>query len=192
MKTLHRYLLFLFGVLALAAPLVAQEAEEAAPHGGGELPRIVNFAVLAAILVLVLRKPIAAYVNAKTDQIREQLKDAKAKQEKADSELKRAEELLKGLASEVEKAKEEARRAAEAERDRILGTAEQEASRIRELAKKEVSSEVEAGRRKLLAQATELSVDLARKKLEASMTDDDRKKLIDRSIEILASRGAAS
>jgi F-type H+-transporting ATPase subunit b len=187
MNALRRLAVFLLVALATAAPLLAQEEAETG-HGSGELPRIVNFAILAAILVLVLRKPIAGYVNARTDQIREQLKDAKAKQEKADVELKRAEELLQSLEGEVEKAKAEARRAAEAERERILRTAEQEAARIRELAKKEVATEVEAGRRRLLARATELSVDLAQKKLEASMTDADRSRLIDRSIQILGSR----
>lgn len=191
MTRLKRSLLLSFFVLSTAAPLLAAE-EEQGRHGAGEIPRIVNFAILAAILVLALRKPIADYVNAKTDQIREQLKEAEAKQDKADVERERAEALLNSLGGEVEKAKEEARRAAEAERNRILQAAELEATRIRELAKKEVAAEVEAGRRKLLARATELSVDLAHKKLQTTMTEADRKNLIDRSIETLASRGAKS
>lgn len=188
MKRLNRSLPAVFWVLASAAPLLAAEEGEGG-HGAGEIPRIVNFAILATILVLALRKPIRDYVNAKTDQIREQLKEAKAKQERADVERQRADGLLSTLDEEVDKAKEEARRAAEAERDRILQTAEQEAARIRELAKREVATEVEAGRRKLLARATELAVDLAHKKLQTTMTDADRNKLIDRSIDILGSRG---
>lgn len=191
MKPRIRAFPLLVSILATAAPVLAAEQAEA-EHGSGELARIVNFAVLATILVLVLRKPIANYVNAKADQIRTQLKEAKAKQEKAASELERAEALLKSLEGEVEQAKQEARRAAEAERDRVLRAAEQEAKRIRELAKKEIASEVEAGRRKLLARATELSVDLAHQKLKTSMTDADRKRLIDRSIEILGTREAKS
>jgi F-type H+-transporting ATPase subunit b len=189
MKRLNPLFVSFFALAA--APLFAAEEAEGG-HGGGELPRIVNFAVLAAILVLALRKPIVDYVNARTDQIREQLKDAKARQEKAEVERKRAEMLLGTLDAEVEKAKDEARRAAEAERDRILRTAEQEAARIRALAKKEIDAEVEAGRRRLLARATELSVELAHKKLQSSMTEADQKKLIDRGIEILGSRGGRS
>ncbi len=194
MKRLRFSLLSLFFVIALAAPLLAAQTVEAEKeaeggHGAGDIARIVNFAVLAAVLVLVLRKPIAGYVNAKTDQIREQLRDAKSKQEKAEVERRRAEELLGGLEGEVAKAKEEARRSAEAERDRIVQAAEQEAARVRELARKEVAAEVEAGRRQLLARATELAVDLAHKKLESSMTEADQKKLIDRSIQILGTQG---
>lgn len=160
-----------------ATPLLAAE------HG--ELPRIINFAILAVILALVLRKPIASYLEAKTQQIREELADAKQKQERASTESVKADELLQSLDAEVAKAKAEAVRAAEAERERIVKAAEVEAKRIQELAEKEVAAAVENGRRQLLAKAAELSVDLAHKKLKASMTDADQSKLIDKSIEML-------
>jgi F-type H+-transporting ATPase subunit b len=167
-------------LLAGASPVFAAE--------GGELPRIVNFAVLATVLVLVLRKPLADFLNARTAQIREQLEEARSREANAGVERKRAEELLASLGREVQKAKDEARRAAQAEKERILRTAEQEASRIRAIAKKEIEAEVEAGQRKLFARATELSVDLARKKIASSMTDADRDRLIDRSVDILGRR----
>jgi F0F1-type ATP synthase membrane subunit b/b' len=106
----------------------------------------------------------------------------------ADVERKRAEELLASLDQEVQKATEEARRAALAETERILKTAEHEAARIRAIVKKEIEAEVEAGRRRLFARATELSVDLAHKKIASSMTDADRDRLIDRSVDILGRR----
>lgn len=164
-------------LLGHTTPLLAAE------HG--ELPRIINFAILAIILALVLRKPIAAYLDAKTQQIREELKDAKEKQERAASESVKADELLQNLDAEVEKAKAEAIRVAEGERDRILKAAEAEASRIHELAEKEIGAAVENGRRQLLARAAELSVDLAHKKLKVTMTEQDQSKLIDKGIEML-------
>jgi F-type H+-transporting ATPase subunit b len=166
--------------LGSPSPLLASE--------GGEIPRIVNFAVLATVLVLVLRKPLADFLNAKTTQIREQLQEARSRETNAEVERKRAEELLASLDQEVQKAKDEARRAAQAEKDRILRTAEQEAARIRAIAKKEIEAEVEAGRRRLFARATELSVDLAQKKIASSMTDADRDRLIDRSVDVLGRR----
>jgi len=167
-------------LLAGASPLLAAE--------GGELPRIVNFGILATVLVLVLRKPLADFLNAKTTQIREQLQEARSREANAQVERKRAEELLARLDQEVQKAKEEARRAALAEKERILRTAEHDAARLRAIAKKEIEAEVEAGRRRLFARATELSVDLAHKKIASSMTDADRGRLIDRSIDILGRR----
>jgi F-type H+-transporting ATPase subunit b len=170
-----------FGFLLTdGSPLLAAE--------GGELPRIVNFAILATVLVLVLRKPLADFLNAKTAQIQEQLQEARLREANAEVERKRAQELLESLDQEVERAKEEARRQAEAERERILKSAEHEARRIRALAKKEIAAEVEAGRRRLFARATELAVELAHKKIQSAMTDADRDRLIDRSVEVLGRR----
>ena len=129
--------------------------------------------------------PLGGYLQARTDQIRAELADAKEKNAKAEVELEQAKALLGSLDDEVEKAKGEARKAAEAEKARILKAAETEAARIREIAKKEIDNEVETARRKLLARAAELSVSLAQEKLESSLTEQDQTKLIDRSIELL-------
>jgi F-type H+-transporting ATPase subunit b len=169
-------------VLLAASPSALYAAE------GSELPRIVNFTILATILVLALRKPIADFLSAKTAQIREELSEARDREKNADASRKRAEELLASLPREVQKAKDDAALAAQAERERILRTAEQEAARIRAIAKKEIEAEVEAGRRRLFARAAELAVDLAHKKIETAMTDDDRNRLIDRSVDILGRR----
>ena len=171
-------------IIGLAAPLYAAEDG----HHIFDLPRIANFAIVAAALYFAVRRPLAGYLHARTEQIREQMKDAHEKSERAEQERKQADALLASLPEEVEKAKQEAKRAAEAERARILKAAEAEAERIKELARKEIDHEVEAGRRRLLARAAELSVSLAQKKLESTMTEEDQAALIDRSIEILGKR----
>ena len=169
---------FLFVLLATAAaPVYAAE--------GSNLPRVANFAIVAALLFFALRGPLSGYLVARTEQIRNELTDAREKSKRGEKERQAAVELLASLDDEVEKAKEEAKRAAETERARILKAAEAEAERIREIARKEIENEVESGRRKLLARAAELAVSLAHKKLETSMTEEDQNRLIDRSIEIL-------
>ena len=175
--------IFLFVLLATAvSPVYAAE--------GGDLPRIANFTIVAALLFFALRGPLSGYLVARTEQIREQLAEAREKSERGEKERQLAVELLASLDNEVEKAKEEAKRAAEVERARILKTAEAEAERIREIARKEIANEVESGRRKLLARAAELSVSLAHEKLESAMTEEDQNRLIDRSIEILVKSGS--
>ena len=164
-------------LIGAATPLYAAE--------GSNLPRIANFAIVAAVLLFALKKPLAGYLQARTDQIRAELADAKGKSAKAEVELEQAKALLGSLDDEVERAKGEARKAAEAEKARIVKAAETESARIREIAKKEIDNEVETARRKLLARAAELSVSLAHEKLESSMTEEDQTKLIDRSIAIL-------
>ena len=182
MKLRGRSIFFSVVLACAASPLYAAE--------GGNLPRVANFAIVFAVLFFALRGPLSGYLVARTEQIREELKDARGKSARAEKERQLAVELLASLDDEVEKAKEEARRAAESERSRVLKAAEAEAERIREIARKEIDNEVESGRRKLLARAAELSVSLAHKKLETSMTEEDQIKLIDRSIEILGKSDA--
>lgn len=176
MSRFERVLLVLV-LIAAATPLHAAE--------GSNLPRITNFAIVAIALIVAVRKPLAGYLQARTDQIRSELAEAKDKSAKAEVELEQATALLASLGDEVEKAKQEAKKAAEAEKERILTAAKNEAERIKEIAQREIDNEVENGRRKLYARATELSVSLAHKKLEASMTEKDQTDLIDRSIEML-------
>lgn len=178
MNRLTRIALFVW-IATSATPLYAAE--------GGNLPRIVNFAIVAAALAFVLKKPLGGYLQARTEQIRAELKDAKEKSDRAEVELQQARDLLASLDSEVEKAKVEARDAAQAEKVRILEAAEAEAARIRAIAKKEIDNEVETARRRLLARATELSVSLAHEKLKSAMTEKDQAKLIDRSIDMMES-----
>ncbi len=171
----------MFGVLVIllvsATPLYAAE--------GGQFPRIVNFAIVAAALFFAVRKPLGGYLVARTEQIRAELSEAKQKLAEAAEERKQADTLLASLDEEVDKARAEATRAAEAEKTRILTAAKAEAERIQAIAAKEIEAEVEAGRRKLLARAAELSVSLAHRKLESTMTDADHAKLVDRSIALL-------
>ena len=166
----------LLGLLT-ATPVLAAE--------GGELPRIVNFTILTIILYVVLARPLTAFLEARKGQIRSELSDATDKTSRAAAERSKADAIIASLDYEVEKAKEEARRAAELERDRILKAAETEAARIKEIARKEIAAEVEVGRRRLLAQAAELSVDLAQKKIVSTMTEEDQAKLIDQSISMM-------
>ena len=111
MNVANRIAVFFF-LTSVATPLYAAE--------GSNLPRITNFAIVAVALVFALKKPLAGYLQARTDQIRAELVDAKEKSAKAEVELEQAKALLGSLDDEVEKAKREARKAAEAEKARIL------------------------------------------------------------------------
>jgi len=176
-----RYVFVATSALALsfanATPVLAAE--------GGELPRIINFLIVIFFLVFFLRKPLAGYLSAQTDQIRSQLAKATKRRTKAIEEMARAEHRLKGLSNEIEQVRQEAKQAALAEQDRILEVARAEAKRITALAKKELETELELSRRKLMARATELSVSLARSSIKSKMTEEDQERLVNRSIELL-------
>ena len=59
MKQANRIAVF-FLLISAATPLYAAE--------GSNLPRITNFAIIAAVLFFALKKPLAGYLQAKTDR----------------------------------------------------------------------------------------------------------------------------
>lgn len=152
------------------------------------MPRIINFSIVAGVLFFLLRKPLADYLTARAAQIRQELAQAKENRDRGEKEREEAEAELATLEGRVARAKDEAKEAAEAEAARIIKAAHGEAARITALAQKEIDAELEAGRRKLLARAAELSVELAQKEIEAKMSKEDQAKLIDRSIELMGER----
>ena len=147
--------------------------------------RIFNFVVLAGTLVYLLRKPLAEYLAARTEQVRKELQEAATKRRQAEEDRATAESRLRNLDADIAEIRARAVREAEGERARILAAAEDEAERIREGARKEIGTELELARRKIVSHATELAVGLARKKIETNITGKDREALFEKGLRSL-------
>ena len=187
MKLLRVTVLGVFGFLAVlvAGAGVVEAASGEGGHGLDFLIRVINFAILLGALVYLLKKPLGSYLDAKTEQIRNDLKEAAAKRERAEADRKEAKARLEGLDDEIAEARKKGLAAAEDERQRILEAAKAEAARLADHAKRELADELELARRKLTARAAELSVELARKKIGDEISDDDRRALFEQGLEKL-------
>ena len=181
------FLVVVLVLLVTVSGVFAQSHDAEEAHGSPwDLAfRVVNFAILAAALVYLLRKPLGNYLDAKAEQIRSELKEAVGKRERAETERKEAEARLAGLDDEIAEVRAKGIAQAEDERRRILQAAESEAARLAERAKKEIEAEVELARRRLTARAAELSIDLARQKLGEQIGDADRRALFEKGLEKL-------
>ena len=162
-------------VMVLAAGSPAFAAEE----GASNLPRIVNFTILATILVIVLRKPIAGYLEARALQIREQLAAARADREAAARTAERATARSRELDDEVEAARQRITEAATAEGRRIVAAAEEQARKIGATAQAELNQEVRLAERRLAAGAARAAVEIARTRLRGAMSEEDHRRVID-------------
>jgi F-type H+-transporting ATPase subunit b len=174
------FLIFLIG----GAGVVEASSGEGG-HGLDLVFRVINFAILAGALVYLLRKPLGNYLDAKTEQIRQDLTEAAGKRERAEAERKEAKARLEGLDQEIAEARKKGLAHAEAERQRILEAAKADAMRLGENAKRELADELELARRKLTARAAELSVEMARKKIGEQISDADRRRLFEKGLEKL-------
>ena len=168
-------------VAAVAGVVLATVAAPAfaAEEGTSYLPRIVNFTILATILVLALRKPIAGYLEARALQIREQLAAARADREEAARAAERATARFRELDDEVEAARQRITEAAAAEGRRIVAAAEEQAKKIGAAAQAELDQEVRVAERRLAAGAARAAVGIARTRLRDTMSEEDHRRLID-------------
>ena len=182
-----KLIFIVFGFLAflIGGAGVVEASSGEGGHGLDFLFRVINFAILAGALVYLLRKPLGNYLDAKTEQIRQDLTEAAGKRERAEAERKEAKARLEGLDQEIAAARKKGLADAEAERQRILEAAKAEAMRLAEHAKTELAEELELARRKLTARAAELSVEMARKKIGEQIRDADRRALFEKSLEKL-------
>ncbi len=170
-----------------AAPAVEHGADAATDtdehEDGGMLEtvaRLLNFAVLVAILVHFLRRPIANYLVDRSQQIRHALVEAKATREQASADLARIESRLAALPAELEALKARGAGEVKAEQARIKTAADAERERVLAQTRREIDQQYRLARRALVQETAEQAAAIARARIERDMTPADQTRLIDR------------
>ena len=140
--------------------------------------RTVAFLILAGILVKLLRKPIASFLNSRRDEIQRLLEELEAKT--VDAQKKNA-ELKSRIASVEEETKtivDELIAEGQAERKKIIEAAHRQADYIRQQAQIAIQQEVQAARDKLREEVSDLSVSAAEEVLRKNMQAKDQQRLV--------------
>jgi len=167
--------------LVLLTPLPAL-----ASGGGGGIGdliwRVLNLALLLAVLVVFARKPLQAFFEERRDRIQGELQSAAQLRKEAEQRYAQWQRQLLHLDAELERVRANARERAEAERERILADARASAERIRSDAHVAVEQELRRAREQLREEASNLSIQLASELLQAQVTDTDRDRLLDEFI----------
>ena len=136
--------------------------------------KTVNFIVLFGGLAYFLYKPIRNFLQKRSQEIEQGLKEAGDAQREAELKLREAKARLATLEDEVEKLKKEAE---------IEGQKERE--RIKYFAKQEIEMLMRAGIQDLKQYTAELASALAEERIKKKMSPEDQSFLIDKSIEKL-------
>ena len=175
-------------LLGLAFPLLAI----AAPGGGTpvldgkywytQLIKLVNTGLVIGLLIYFLRKPVIGFFRKRADQIEHDLKAAERAREEAEQRLKEVEAEVAALETKVEEIKSNAVHEGEAEKQRIIAGANEEAARIVTNAERELENRIKRGRMELKQFAAQLAVERARKLVEARMDDATDKAIIERTL----------
>jgi len=167
------------------------EQPSAAAHEGAEgqaheqsiwpfVGKIFNFVVLVGGLVYLMRKPFAEYLTRRGGELRAELSAAEALKVEATAKIAEIDARMKSLPAELEALGARGRADIAAEEQRIRELAATEKQRLLDQAAREIETRVRAAKRELVEHAADLTIDVARTKIQSEITDADRSRLVDR------------
>jgi F-type H+-transporting ATPase subunit b len=162
----------------------AAEGHADAAHGGKgwvstDTYRVMNFVVLAAALVFLLRKPMAQALNGRIKGIQEQLEDLEARKAAAERQLAEYNQKFAQLDQEAEKMLAEYARQGEEARARILQEAEAAVEKMKLQARRNIEHEINRAKARLQAEVTEKALAKAEELIRRQITANDQEKLVD-------------
>jgi F-type H+-transporting ATPase subunit b len=178
--------LALTGLLLSASAAV--HASGGAPAQGGIpwdliVKQAVNFAILAAVLVFFLRKPLASFLRERRELLKKSIDEAAAARREASEKLAAIEARLARLPAEIEEISRRSAAEADTEAKRIAEAGKAEAERIRLQAETTADLEVKKAREELRREASELAAGAAEELVKREFKSSDQERLVRENIE---------
>lgn len=174
---MKRLFLFLAAVLMLPTAALAAGGDH-----GGDIPAMVgwqaiNFALYAALLYFVLRKPVMNYFKSRVESYNSSLKKAQESREAAESKKREIQTQLSVLESTSDSSIANAKKEASALIAQMQKQAEEFSRKLKDEANRAVAIEVEKAKVALRRDLLEQSVAMAEKMLQDKMAEPDQKRL---------------
>ncbi len=166
-------------VAGLLVPLLVVPSAVIAAEGLVDVPKLVNFTIVVAILVLALRKPLAGFLDARTEQIRQQIRQRETWKRETASLRSQAASRKSRIEEQEEATVRRIREAATEEAERIVAEAEAQAVQISEQAQRELEERVGAAEGALRRSSARAAARIARARIPGKITDADRRRLLD-------------
>ncbi|MDR3556117.1 MAG: F0F1 ATP synthase subunit B [Syntrophobacteraceae bacterium] len=158
----------------------ASEAEAAQPINWLDFgERTVATTIVVVVLVKLLKKPIANFLNARREEIKRLLAELETKTAEAKAENERAQVKLATLEEETQKIFDELIAEGEAEKQKIIEAAHREAAYIQQQAEVAIEQEVQLARDRLKDEVADLSVAAAESIIQKKIRAEDQRRLID-------------
>lgn len=188
------FIIFAFCILhlALASVALGSSGGEEAAHASvwkDYMWKIINFGVLIAILIIFARKPFQSFLRQRTEMIEKTLKEARDAKELAQKALQEVEERFKTKDKEVEEILSASKRSGEEERERILEESNRLKEKIFEQAKVNIEYELKHAKEAIKAEAVEIAMELAEKKIKEKLTKNEQERLLGESLTKIRGKG---
>ncbi len=154
------------------------------------LSRWFNLLLFVGVLVFLLRKPLANFLQTRRDGIHKDLIRAQEERAAALAKLEQVEVKLARLNLEIATVRVQAEQEAQAERERLATATENEIKKMREQSQRDIENAAKQARHALRLYAAEQSVQLAEEVVRRNIQPEDDRRLVGEYVTTL--KGARS
>ena len=151
--------------------------------------KIINFVVIFGIIFYFARKPVKNMLKQRTEMIEKTLKEAQEAKELAQKALQEVQTRIQTKDKEINEIMTASKHAGEVERERIIEESNRLKERIFEQAKANIEYEVKSAKEAIKAEAVEIAMELAEKKIKEKLTKDEQEKLLQESLTKIGGKG---
>lgn len=134
---------------------------------------VINFAIIAALIVWAWKKNLPAYFRTRSVSIQRAMEEARKQSAEANRRLAEVEARLSKLDVEINAIRSTAEKDVAAEEERIRSAAAEDARKVLQSAEQEIAAAGKAARRELKQFAAELAISLARKQIRVDASTDE-------------------
>jgi len=191
MKNKTTVSLVVAGVMTAAAAFASSGGghSEEITFMGDWFPRLVNFAIISAVLVYFLRKPTRDFFKSRTAEIERSLRESQEARDKALAALADVERKLRDLEGETKNLIAEAQTRGEKDKQALVAEGRKVAADIQAQVMSGIEIETAKAKADLAVEASLLAVDLAEGRIKSSINKQDHERIVKEYISKVGGRG---
>lgn len=141
--------------------------------------RVINFAVLAAALIYLLKKPITQALNGRIEGVREQLETLEAKKKEAEKQLAAYNQKLSQMDQEAKNILANYIQQGEETKARLIEQAKLAAEKLEAQAQRNIEHHFQQAKLKLQSELIEKALVKAEAIIKDSISDKDQERLVE-------------
>ena len=177
-------------ILASSVAIAAEEGPaEKMTFLGDWLPRLVNFGIIAAIVIYFTRKPIRDFFKNRSAEIAKAMQESKEARERAIAALEAMDRKIKDVEAETNKLIAEAQTRGEKDRQAIIEEGKKVVADIQAQVKQGIDIEVQKAKTALAVEASLLSIDLAEGRIKEKISSRDHERIVKEYIAKMGGKG---
>jgi len=168
------------GVIMLAAAGLALASEDLPPANEMDwIMKSVHSLILFIALVVIYKKFVSGALKKRTENIENQLAEAKAAKEEAVKKLSEIEARLKDKDAEAKAVIDIATQNGEKEKERLIAEGERMSKDIVESAKENIGAELAKAKEEIRREAALMAIELAEKMVKENINREDQARILE-------------